>query len=492
MSNKFFTYILLLSAACGFFSSCRGNSDFAGGSMIDEQTTIINAYADTFLVTSHLIQPKGIITSPDSFLLGEVETSYGTMHAEIFTQMACPLGYSFPANAEVDSIEVYLYYDSWVGDGDAPLELEIREMDRGAIYYWQRYQSNFAIEDFCSMEDSTLITETNRIVVASRPTDSIYQSSTGKYMPYLRFRTTPQFAARFGTIRSFPSQDLFNQQFRGLFIRSVFGSSTVLNVSDIGMAVFYHFTYDRVGVETRVDDSKMFYSNTEVRQINHIEYRDADRMFSHLSADTLRNYVISPAGMYTGLHIPVQSIAKVIFDSINQSSFSRPYINKARVMVHVENVYSGSAAASNRDLWEQPAPQMLLIDSAHLNQFFVQRNLTSDTTAILSSLSSGLDAQGETFYYYSFDLSTILMNQLRRRDTHDFYFDPVALNSLPDTINMVLVPVTASSTTSSSSGSTSLLGIDEQQTISTTIISASRATNPMRLELVYSGFPYNW
>lgn len=459
--------------------------------MIDEQTTIISAYADTFLVTSHLIQPKGIITSPDSFLLGETETSYGIMHAEILTQLACPVGFSYPDNAVVDSVELYVYYASWVGDGNAPLELEIRQMDQKPLYYWQRYITNFDIADYCSMDESTLITASNRIVVASHPTDSIRQAS-GKYVPYIRFRTTPAFAEQFGSIRSFSSQAAFDEQFKGLYLRSMFGGSTVLNVSDMGMAVFYHFTYSRAGRDTTVNDSKFFYSNSEVRQLNHIVYRDSTEMYERLSADPMRNYVISPAGMYTGLHIPMRSIAQRVFSRINQTSPSRPYINSARVLVHVENVYEGSSSSATRDDWAQPAQQMLLIDSAALNDFFIRRNLTSDTVAILSSLKSTVDSVGEYSYSYSFDLASILMNQLHRRDEFDILFDSTVLASLPDTVNMVLVPVTTASTTASSNGATSLIGIDEQQTISTTVISASSAANPMRLEVVYSGFPYNW
>lgn len=490
MKNK--RSVLFLSVAaciCWLLSSCKGDSDFAGGSMIDEQTTI-SAYADTFLVTSHLIQPKGIISSPDSFLLGEVETGYGTMHAEVLTQLACPVGFSYPAGAEIDSVLLYVYYRSWVGDGNAPLELEVRQMDKNPLYYWQRYQTNFNIADYCSLDDSTLITASNRIIVASHPTDSIRQSSG--YIPYVRFNTTSAFKDRFATIRSYASQEDFDNVFKGLYLRSKFGGSTVLNVSDVGMAVFYHFSYNRAGRDTTVNDSKFFYSNSEVRQINRIVYLDSAALYAKLSADPLRNYVISPAGMYTGLHIPVRAIAERVFGRINSSSPSRPYINSARVLVHVENVYEGSASSATRDDWEQPAEQMLLIDSAALNDFFIRRNLTSDTVAILSSLTSRLDSVGEYDYYYSFDLASILMNQFRKRDLNDFYFDETIMASLPDTVNMVLVPVTTASTTSSSSGATSLIGIDEQQTASTTVISASSAANPMRLEVVYSGFPYNW
>lgn len=483
-----------MATLCWLMAGCKSDNNYAGGSLLIGETTEIRAYADTFDVQSQLLRPNGIITSPDSFLLGEMETSLGTMRAEVLTQLACPEGFVYPANAVVDSVQMVLYYHSWVGDGNAPLELEIRRLDQGAIYYWQRYQTDFDISEFCSMSDETLVTETNRIVVAAHPTDSVYSSAAGKYLPVLRFKTNQAFTDRMSSIRSFASQEEFNNQFKGLYIRSLFGGSTVLNMSDMGMVVFYHFTYERAGRDTTVNDTKFFYSNAEVRQINHIEYRDADAVYDKLSKDPLYNYVIAPAGMYTRLRVPMRGMAERVFGRINENKpyGARPYINRARVTVRVQNVYEGSLLHITRDDWAQPAQQMLLVEESHLADFFVNRNLTSDTVAILSSLTTSIDSVGNYLYYYSFDLATILSNQLRLRDVNDFHYDESQLAQLPDTLSMVLVPVTTTTTTGTS-GSTSLVGIDEQQTISATIIySAENPDNKMNLEVVYSGFPYEW
>ncbi len=82
------------------------------------------------------------------------------------------------------------------------------------------------------------------------------------------------------------------------------------------------------------------------------------------------------------------------------------------------------------------------------------------------------------------------MNQLRHREPLLFQdMDEELMASITDTLSMVMVPVTA--TSSSSSGA--VTSIKEQQTISATVIySAQYEENPMEVEVVYSGFPYDW
>jgi hypothetical protein len=74
-------------------------------------------------------------------------------------------------------------------------------------------------------------------------------------------------------------------------------------------------------------------------------------------------------------------------------------------------------------------------------------------------------------YNYSYDLSGLLTYQLRA-------------DSRPEKLNFILVPV---SVQTSSSGS--ILSVKPQQTITATCIrSANSGSQPMDVEMVYSGF----
>ena len=152
-----------------------------------------------------------------------------------------------------------------------------------------------------------------------------------------------------------------------------------------------------------------------------------------------------------------------------------PYVNMAQLQIDVENVFTGTANEKGRNDWLQPAAYMLLIREESVERFFNNKELPSDTCAILSALTQGTDSAGNTIYYYSYDLSDLLTNQLRKQE--------------PDTaLQMVLMPVSVS--TGSSSAGTAITSVKQQQTMSATQIKS--ASNGMNLKMVYSGFSIDY
>lgn len=470
--NKRFAFIGLLAAVACFFWACKGDVTTTGESVLDDDDAII-VLADTFSIGSGVDSWETMISQADSFLLGEIETDYGLLRASILTQLACPEGYHYPTGFTVDSVDsvcLYMYYSSWVGDDNSPISINAYMMDRNTFRYNGNYPTNLNIEDYCSRDKSIL---TNHcIVLASEKLDSV-RNSDGTYSPMVRMRVNDDFMREFASIQSFESQEAFNEQFKGLLIETSFGSSAVLNVSDIALGVFYHFSYRKGDRDTVVSDMKAFYANSEVRTVNHLSYADKPDLVQALQSDSdTYNYIISPAGVYTRISIPMAQISDVIMqhmtDMATGETVKRPYVNKAEIRVQVENMND----EDDRNAWLAPASQMLLIREQSLNRFFKNKELPSDTCALLGQLTQTVDSIGDEVYFYSYDLSDFLTNQLRKE----------AEDSI---LNMVLMPVTVGTTTTSSS-STAITSIRQQQTISATKIRSAK--NGMKLEIVYSGF----
>ena len=470
--RKQWLIILLFAIAC-VWTGCKDDVANTGQSVLDERDAII-VLADTFPFTSRIDSCDAIISQADSFLLGELETDYGLLRASILTQLACPEGYHYPEGFTVDSVDsicLFMYYSSWVGDDHSPLAVNAYMMDRKTFRYASTYPTDLNIADYCSRSNSILTNR--RIVVASEKLDSV-RNSEGTYIPMVRMRVNDDFMRYFASIQSFESQEAFNELFKGLLIETSFGSSTMLNVSDIALGVYYHFSYNKAGKDTIVNDMKAFYANSEVRTVNHLAYRDKEEWITELQKDSdTYNYIIAPAGAYTRMSFPIAQIA----DSINaqmkvDSTYSKlPYVNKAAVRVSVENVYSGSGSSLTRNDWLQPSTYMLLIREQSLHRFFNNKELPSDTCALLGTLTQEKDSVGNTVYYYSYDLSSFITNQLRQQSNDSI-------------LNMLLVPVTVETTTTSSA--TAVSSVRQQQTMSATKIKSAK--NGMQLELVYSGF----
>ena len=467
-------------------TACKDDVANTGQSVLDPSDEII-VLADTFAFSSNVISCKAITSQADSFLLGEIETDYGVLRGAILTQLACPEGYHYPSgenikNVGLDSICLFMYYTTWVGDGNAPLAINAYLMDRNTFRYSGKYPTDLNISDYCSMDHSILTN--HRIVVANEKLDSV-QNSSGTYVPMVRMRVNDDFADYFWRIQSFESQESFNEQFNGLIIETSFGSSTMLNVSDIALGVFYHFEYEKTpGNDTLVSDMKAFYANSEVRTVNHLFYEDKTQLVETLANDSdTYNYIIAPAGVYTRMSFPMEQIGDtimqhMIYDSLLYAEkdsmaylIKRPYVNKAEVRVSVENKDN----ETGRNAWLQPADYMLLIKESSMERFFKNKELPTDTCALLSALTQGVDSVGNAIYYYTYDLSDFLTNQLRKGSEGD----------KETTLEMLLVPVTIE-TSATSSTTAAVSSVRQQQTMSATKIRS--AYNGMQLELIYCGF----
>lgn len=470
LSNIIFILILVCIT---FLSGCKNDVLDAGASALETQDEI-RVKSDTFSVVSSLQKCAAISLTPDSFLLGECDTHFGTIKADLLTQLSCPEGNEYPYSdqSEVDSVVLYLYYQNWYGDGLAPLGISVYEMDRATLNYDSRYPSDTTISTFCSLSDSTRISERSRIVIAQEPTDSVYLS-TDMYIPCIEIKLTDKFAKRFFAIKDFSSQEAFNQLFKGLYIVSDFGGSTMLYVKEISMAVFYTVTLPRENQQdTIVHDVKAFYANSEVRQINRYIYPDREQVMTTLQQKSDTNFIISPANIYTRLSVRMDSIRQQINNQLGDDDNYRVYINRANLTVDV--LYDKSNPSTTlRDHWDVPASYMLLVQEEKMESFFAKNELPSDTLAILSNLMSEIDTLGNISFYYSYDLSGILSKHLRTQQE-------------VGALDFLLVPVAVGM---SSTSSTSVASIKPLQTISATHIrSANNSVQPMDIEIVYSGF----
>ncbi len=483
--RKRFSWIVFLCALVCAWTSCKNDVANTGQSVLGEEDAII-VLADTFSFSSRIDSCAAIISQADSFLLGELETDYGLLRASILTQLACPEGYHYPADFSVDSVDsicLFMYYSSWVGDANSPIAVNAYMLDKKTFRYSSTYPTDLNIDDYCSRDKSILCN--HRIVVASEKLDSV-QNSSGKYIPMVRMRVNDDFTREFASIQSFDDQDAFNELFKGLLIETSFGSSTMLNVTDIALGVYYHFSYNKAGRDTVVNDMKAFYANSEVRTVNHLYYQDKAQWLDELKQDSdTYNYIIAPAGVYTRMSFPMAQIADSIIvqmrDPVTGDTVKRPYVNKAQVRVSVENVFSGSKSEITRNDWLQPSDYMLLIKESSMERFFAEKELPTDTCALLGQLTQDKDADGNTIYYYSYDMSDFISNWVRDRMLPENQRKYTSDESI---LNMLLVPVSVGTSTSSST--TVVSSVRQQQTMSATKIKSAK--NGMQLEMVYSGF----
>jgi hypothetical protein len=221
--------------------------------------------------------------------------------------------------------------------------------------------------------------------------------------------------------------------------------------------------------DTVINDTRAFYANEEVRQVNRYTYPNRQTILNKYSQIKDTNYIVSPANIYAELSVRIDSIHNKINSKVGDDDY-RVYVNKADLTVDV--LYSDSVTGRPRDSWDKPASYMMLIQKDNMSTFFSKNEMPSDSVAIIAALTASADSLDNVSYKYTYDLSTLLTHYIRN-------------NNQVETINFVLVPVAVQ--TNSSTGA--VQAVKPLQTISATRIrSANNSETPMDIEMVYSGF----
>ncbi len=459
-------YIGIVSLIVLLFCTCKNDLDNAGADILPSEDNIIVG-VDTFSLSSISTLAEPIYSSPDSFLVGECDSRWGTVHCDLLTGFACPEGFAFPETSELDSMCLYVYFNTWYGDGNSPISLSVYEMDKQKLNYTSGYLTDMPIEDFCSMTEETKLTAEPVIVIPSEVKDTVVSESTHKATRYIQIRLKDDFAKRFfAQHQTITTQEDFEKMFHGIWITSEFGSANILHIAEVTMTLNYHFTYPLDGRDTTVIDIKPFYANTEVRQVNRIYY--PKREIEQILQQDESNFVLGPANIYTEVDIPIGEMYGKVKDVVGSK---RPYVNRALMTMRVKNYYTGSQTQKTRDDWAQPASNMLLLIKDKLPTYFNDDRHINDTLAILSPLQSGVDSIGNTYHYYSYNLATLLTKHLQS--------DSIKNDSI---LSMVLVPVV-------NVASGSLQTIKPTQVLTATELqSAQSKENPMKMEVLFSGF----
>jgi hypothetical protein len=286
------------------------------------------------------------------------------------------------------------------------------------------------------------------------------------------FPLNSSFVKRFFNNSIYASTDTFITHFKGMYITANYGSGTLLNVGQLNLRYYYHYTYTTKNVHNgdsivTVNDNLYFPANSEVRQVN--RFLHLDRATVVRPADSV-NYVASPANLDTRIYLPLNKINQRMNDSIrNKKNLT---INSALLKVEATDIITDTVTAPT-------VKYMLLIKESAINRFFNNKELPNDTCAVLASHTVALVVNTTNVYqdYYSFSVAKLIANELKiAKLTPNI---PVA-----DQLNLRLIPVQV---TLNSSGTITAVKQDNLMS-AVTIRSGKNTYSPLRLNLVYSGF----
>jgi hypothetical protein len=454
--KKYFIYVII--AATAIVTSCK--NDESVGITIQPQEDEIIVESDTFIIESENYYVPAISAQADSMILGEFyNETYGTTKAELLVQIAPPIDYRFPEakyKPEPDSLVLMMYYNSWVGSAYAPLEFSIYEINKQPIDYNTQYLSNLNIGDFT---DSTILMGKRLMTsIDLSRADSLEEDTA--IMPYVRYKFDQVQLERFFNMPQevYKDEEAFLDEFKGLYITTRYGSSTLICFNQITMYLYYHYTYQTNGKDTVVNTSIIYPSNKEVRQLNKFTHPNIEEVT--VCNDSI-NFIKSAAGIYPKIRIPIGEMSKRIYSKIGDKQLN---VNAAEIIIEdikydTTNTYLGKPF------------YLLALTTDQFDDFLKYNTMPSatDTTAVIASYSTSHKG-------YKLDLAYFITKHLRNEIVEE-----------DDVIEMILMPVLAETSTSTETSTIANIKPLTQLAVST-IRSGKNEYSPMRLKILYNGF----
>ncbi|VBB48652.1 conserved hypothetical protein [uncultured Paludibacter sp.] len=449
--NSFFVLFIILSFG---FVSCVGDMTTDLVKEIQPTGDQITIKTDTFHISTETQLVESIISRPDSFLLGSFKDDvYGNTKADILTQFYYPVNYKYMdsslADTEPDSVVLTLNYyaGSYFGESNSPIEFSVYEL-KDSLKYSENYKTD--------INPSSWVDFSKSLGTYVETVDSTSEDSrTG--LNSVRIKLSEEFLHRFFSSDDaiFQSDAKFLDFFKGLYITTTLGSATLINVNNVQMNLYCHYTYK--STNEKVNFTLNFSATEEIKRVNRIQHPNRN---AALLADADLNYVCAPANYYTRLRIPIGRMR----DRVKVTG-KRLVVNSSILTVNVADKDSMGTSLPYVE-------NMLLIKEDKMNDFFANKELPSDTVAFVSSLSKSATSATTYKYYYKFSsLANLILDEIT--------------NTSHDELNLLLIPVKLKYDSSSSS---IIEVIPSNSMEAAAVYSGKNSRVPMKMEVIFSGF----
>lgn len=458
-------YYLLFVVATLF--SCTGENSI--GVEIQPQEDKINFRVDTI----HLSSRDTIISAISaqcsdtmSMVLGEYfSQKYGYVKADMLLQFAAPIGYKFPEasyNKEVDSLVLMMYYNSYFGQGNEPFEISVYELNKATPDFYTQYLTDFDVNKF--LDKNIQQFRTKKLITTVNQALTQEELDKASKLRKIQINFSKEEAQRFFSFpeSAYSSQSEFQKYFKGLYLTTTYGKSTVIYPFEVDLFLYYHYSYqtkNKAGQDTTIKVStKIAYpASKDVRQLVSIKRQG---LVDKVNTIDSINFVTTAAGVYPRINLPVKRIKDIIKQNLPDKDLRREvFISSANISVEATEVDLSKTAV--------PVPSALYaLPASEIDQF-----LKTYSVKQYKEHKAQIAIYNQKTKEYTIDMSFVL-NKLLKSDESKEYEE------------FLLVPIDMYYDVKGNAvefKATKRIG-------AATLRSGKSAYSPLRMELVYSGF----
>ena len=370
MKNRLF--ILGVGLGLAILGGCNDELSEVGSSIQPDGDKSF-VYVDSFQLSAKTVLMDSVYARTTSGLLGEIyDPLYGNIKSDYLCQFYCPENYQFqntPLNGVIDSMDLRIFYSSWVGDSLTPMQVTVYPI---TTVPERNFYTNVDPEKYCDMQ--TVLGQKMYTAYDVTISDSVRNGLTSTtYTPVVRVKLPTEIGQDFynETVNnpgSFENQDAFNQYFPGLYITNTFGSGNLLTVYQTSFFIYYRYTVEgSAGQDSIVNGREQFNVTREVIQLNHVANANLEPL---LLPDEKYTYMRTPAGVYTELTLPITEIKETV---------GSRFLNNLPLTLH-------AMPQENWDYAFEPPSYLLLLPTDSVKGFFEQNKVENNETAFLSGI----------------------------------------------------------------------------------------------------------
>ena len=464
-------------------SSCDEDTNTMGYSLTSDADRF-SLVPDTFLVSTRSIKADsvlarssycylGCIKDPETgaYISSDFTTQFNVLEKEssyLFAEKSSIT--SLDANGEPIATECNLniVINDYKGDSLVAMKLLVEELDK-PIEENRPYYSNFDPEASGYVRNDGLKQAKVYSMTDMTLSDSLrYVRQKNNYYSYISIPLNKQYKAKDGTVYSnygtylmrtfYKHPEYFKNSISfiknvcpGFYIKTVDGQGVMAEILNIQLEI--KFKYSVNGKE--YEGNKTLYGTEEVMQTTHIsnDKSQIDRLVNNNEC----TYLKTPAGIFTEVTLPVDDIKK----GHDNDSIISAKISFQRMV---------ETNARTEELL-QDATELLMIERDSLYTFFENSKVTNNRTSFLAVYNATLN----TYSYNNISGLINHMYSIRNKGSENWN-------------KVVLIPVKTSTTTSSSYSSSTVTGINNEMSITSTRLVGGSANPyaPVRISVIYN------
>lgn len=405
-------------AAAGMLVSCNDDSTIGKETVSDNVEVIIDS---SFVLTGHSIENNDVRSRTITQLLGNIQaTGFGSLSSDIVTQFmpAIRIDSTLTSADNIDSLQLTMAFEStaFTGDSIVPMGVQVYRLTKdlpSPIYsnfdptgYYNPAQPigstvyNLSWNSLSSDEMSS----GNRTVRVNLPVE------LGRDL-FNAYKANPS---------TFASPELFAKNvFKGLYIRTSFGSGRIIRVAKTLMNIHYHYTTKYTNALKQERDTTLYLSGSyfavtpEIISNNNIRLslaKDVTDMVSNGST-----VIAAPCGLDAEIVFP----ARKIIESYRNNITNLGVINNLSMRLAVESI--------DNKYEFTPPPNLLMVLKKDKDKFFAENKIADNKTSFVGGYESSTNS-------YNFSgLRDYLLSLMDKEKIEDedvtFVLTPVTVNT---------------------------------------------------------------